>query len=360
MKILLLGEFSGLFSNLRDGLLEIKENVKFFSDQDGWKKIDSADEPINSMMPTDPKAGFAIYKFLPLFDRRYNGFDIVQAVSPSIFSVYINYRMFKRIKKENGKLFINLAGADFPIYDSYMKHEYDIDYYYLDDNKEACDRFSDVSLKNRIARKVCSEKVLGLADGLIPCVPYEYTLPYKKYKTLRGTILLPINTKKINYKPNKLYNGKIVFFHGISRPADKGSFFITSAMNRIATLYPNDVECICVEKLPYNEYVEVMERTNVVIDQCKSFGYGMNACIALAKGKVVLSGAEQLVLSEGGITDCPVINIRPDVDDIVNKMIWIIETRYKLEELGFFSRQYIEKEHDYIKIAEQYINEWKM
>ena len=43
MKVLLLGEFSGLYKYLYDGLKEIGVDVIWASNGDGWKKIGGAD-----------------------------------------------------------------------------------------------------------------------------------------------------------------------------------------------------------------------------------------------------------------------------------------------------------------------------
>jgi hypothetical protein len=55
---------------------------------------------------------------------------------------------------------------------------------------------------------------------------------------------------------------------------------------------------------------------------------------------------------------CPVINIRPSVDQIVFEMEKIIENKNGIQEMGRRSREYVEKNHNYIKIAQEYIDTW--
>jgi hypothetical protein len=110
--------------------------------------------------------------------------------------------------------------------------------------------------------------------------------------------------------------------------------------------------------MPFNIYLDVIKRTNIIIDQVHSFSCGMNALYGLAMGKIVLGGAMPESFPALGIENSPVINITPNVEDIVTKLEFIIEKRKKFEELGFKGRAFVEKVHNYIKIAQNYIDIW--
>ena len=57
--------------------------------------------------------------------------------------------------------------------------------------------------------------------------------------------------------------------------------------------YSDKIDIRVVERAPLLEYLKIMQEANIIIDQCYSYGYGMNAIEALAMGKVVLSGNEE-------------------------------------------------------------------
>lgn len=95
-----------------------------------------------------------------------------------------------------------------------------------------------------------------------------------------------------------------------------------------------------------------------IIDQCLTYGYGMNACQSMARGRVVMSGAEPETLQALSVESCPVINILPNVDDIIAKMERIIEERHQIPQWGIDARKHIERYHDYVDIARQFVNCW--
>jgi hypothetical protein len=63
-------------------------------------------------------------------------------------------------------------------------------------------------------------------------------------------------------------------------------------------------------------------------------------------------------LKEFGLTDSPIVPIYPSEEDIYNKLVSILERKNEISEWGKKSREYVEKNHDYIKIAERYLQAW--
>ena len=153
-------------------------------------------------------------------------------------------------------------------------------------------------------------------------------------------------------------NNKVVFYHGITRSDFKGTPFIVSALNELKERYPNDVEVIVAERLPFNEYFDIINRTNVVIDQCCSYGYGINACISMAKGKVVMSGCRKETIDAYEQNSCPIIGIKPDKEQIFKELSFILENKGDLERMGRESHEYICRVHDYRNIAKKYVGIW--
>ena len=169
---------------------------------------------------------------------------------------------------------------------------------------------------------------------------------------------LPINTSKISYKENIVNNGKVVVFHGINRKGTKGTALVEEAFNILNTKYPNDLECVCAGGLPLNEYQELLNRVNICIDQTYSPESGMNALISMAKGKVVLGGADPTFTSAMGLSDTPLVDISPSVKDIINKIEKLLDNRKSLPEMGRSARDFVEKHHDCRIIANRYIDLW--
>jgi hypothetical protein len=129
------------------------------------------------------------------------------------------------------------------------------------------------------------------------------------------------------------------------------------AFDRMRARHGDVAEFIVADRLPIAEYLEVIERTNVIVDQALSYTYGMNAVISMAMGKVVMSGSEPEILSIYG-GNCPVINITPDVDAICGRIESILARRDELPALGQASRQFVEREHAHVRVAEKFLGAW--
>ena len=113
MKILLLGEFSGLHNNLKDGLIDLGHEVVIASAQDGFKKI-----------PVDINFESNLPGFLGVIGRNIMNpiinlhklvdFDVVQIMNP--FQFYIkslpSAYFLDQIIKNNKKTFLLAAGSD--------------------------------------------------------------------------------------------------------------------------------------------------------------------------------------------------------------------------------------------------------
>jgi hypothetical protein len=78
----------------------------------------------------------------------------------------------------------------------------------------------------------------------------------------------------------------------------------------------------------------------------------------MAKGKVVFTGAEHLFMEHYKLTEKIAINAIADVDYLVNELSFLIQNPNEIIAIGTRARAFIEKEHDYVKIAERYIITW--
>jgi glycosyltransferase involved in cell wall biosynthesis len=219
-----------------------------------------------------------------------------------------------------------------------------------------------IYLHNTTSSYKHNKYVANLSDSIIAGT-YDYWLPYHKseFSNKLKFIPFPINTDEILYQPNILKNNKIVFFIGIQKDRYfwKGLDWVCPVLNEFKERYPNDIELCFVEDVPYDEYIKIMNRANIIVDQIYSMGQGMNALTALAKGKIVMTGAEDSQYSLiGELKNRPIINITPDKIQIKNQLELILDSRNTFENWGERCRKYIEDHHNYINIAKQYCQAW--
>ena len=354
MKVLLLGEFSSLHRYLKEGLQELGGiDVKLFANGDSWKKIGGADGSLFNYYGGIP-GRIKTYGEALRNARSFEGYDVVQLINPQIYPHIVNDRITKRLASSNKCFSLVAAGDDLALVTAYKEGK--LDYYMMDYDKTPLALYDCESFKGR--KKIAVEKkIVSRADVVIPSL-YEYTLGYEGNDRLSGVIPFPINTDSISYSDNTV-GQKVVFFHGLNKELAKGTPFIRAALERLQEKYPHDVEVIIDGKMPFDKYVEVMSRANVVVDQCCSHGYGINACIAMAQGKVVMAGSREHTLSAFGIESSPILHVEPSVDQIFAQLEYILENRKNIAQWGYDSRRYVEDMHHYVKVAARYVDAWK-
>lgn len=356
MKILLFGEYSGFFNCLKDGLKALGHEVFLVSEGDGYKNYPSD-------FRYDTKIGNKLGRFrtpyavlnLFLHKKYLSGYDIVLFVDPSFVSrhVFLNAPIYRYIIKNNKKVFLSGAGDTSIMIEYWMKSKEKYHEYAFGIVKEQEDN-NLIRLYPNNSLKKWEEKLLNTIDGYIP-IWYEYAQPFREYDCFKKAIRIPIAWKKFEYVPNRIQD-KIVFFHGISsRPLAKGTPLIQEAFARMEKKYGDVAEFICAGGLPFDEYMGIISRANVILDDANSCSIAMNGLFSLAKGKIVMGGAEPEGNFELGIEGVnPVLNLEHDVDQICSQIEYVINHRNQIEEMGAKGRAFVEKYHDSIEIAKEY------
>lgn len=355
MKILLVGEYSSLHKNLKEGLKELGYNAVLAAGGDSWKKIGGIDLPLGCVkyhgLNLKTINQYFVQPFIDIQPLR--GYDIVQFVSPRLFHPLINQLVMEKIIKNNRMISLCAAGGDLAIVEAYKTGKFE--YYVFDYDKTTLNQYNTRRLYG-LMNTYFNKKLEKIASVIIPSL-YEYSLNHIQKKTVKP-IPFPINVDSIRYKDN-IVKQRIVFFHGLNREFEKGTPFIREALLKLKKNYPNDVDVIIDGHMPFDKYLRVINNANVIIDQCCGYGYGMNACISMAQGKVVMSSCRSDTLKAYGVKSSPIIHAKPDVDYLYNQLIMLLENRNSLTEWGYKSRVYVEHIHDYRKVAKEYMDVWK-
>lgn len=354
MKVLLLGDFSSLHKFLKEGLQELGNiQVKLASNGDGWKKIGGADRILFDKSGRGLRKKYQVLVEPYITAKEFSGYDVVQLINTRLYSTLINKNIVTQIAKRNNCVSLCACGEDYALQKTYMKKK--LEYYMYDCDKAPLMTYNPKTLKGILNIKN-DIRIERISDVIIPNM-YEYRIGYQGDKVY-DVVPFPINVSSIKYSEN-IVKDKMIFFHGLNRELSKGTPFIKEAMLRLKQNYPNDVEVILEGHLPYKEYIEIMNKANVVIDQCLAYGYGINACIAMAQGKIVMSGNRVETRKAFGIENSPVIHIQPDVDEIYKQLVYVLEQKKNTKDMGYTSRRYVEDIHDHIKVAQRYVDAWK-
>lgn len=352
MKIHLLGEYSGFHTTLRDGLRVLGHEAVVIGSGDGSKAI-PVDWDIGASsgwgVGTMARIGKAV-NFVATVPRA----DVLQVINPNVFPLGwgVNARLLRMLRRKAPRMFLSACGED-AVYIQRgapgLRYSPVAETVEIDLALPAHPLSTSSSLRWNI-------EMSGFVDGIIP-VMHEFETGYAGHPKLRPAIALPVNTASIVQQPN-YFRGRLVVMHGAGRPGGKGSRYILEAFQKLEKKHPGYFEFIHVSNLPIAKYLNIMSRVNVVVDQVYSYSCGMNALFALAMGKVVLGGAEKESLYIYGGEQSPVLNILPDADDVVAKLESIMERVASLDEMGGSGRRFIERHHDYVRIAQAYLDEW--
>lgn len=360
MKVLLIGEYSGFHRNLKAGLKELGVEATVAGSHDGYKKL-HVDIELYRSSTNDNLLSFLnkqIQIYLKI--KKLKNYDLVQFINPFLFinrfksyAMLYNRFIYENIEKQNRNAFLSSCGND-AVYVQIGKNKMDYNLYDPDNmgNKSTIKESKDALKWNMQLVEKCK--------GVIP-MAYDYWVGYNEIMQesdkLSPVIPPMISSSEFQFEELQI-GGKLKLFHGINRAKAKGSPMILEAMNNIKHKYPNDIELLVYERLPYNEYTIKMKEAHVNIDQTNSYAYGMNALISMAMGKVTLSGAEPAAIEALGMNDCPVINIKPDPEHIYKQLCSLLERKHELQCIGEQSRLSIEKYHDATVIARKYVDFW--
>lgn len=353
MNILLLGDFSSAQYNLKLALQDLGHQVTLISHGDGFKQTPS-DIKIYKRNNSEIRYIGAIKEILSQYkiSRSLKGFDIVQTASHIFFHNKIDKFLFPKIFEYNNKTVLFHAACSLP-YNRFVKtlkyspchtcKKFDLKSYICEHEKKDALEFE----FNRY------EKYNAIVSA-----HYEYFKAFENtpFRNKNFFIPIPINTSEVN-KPINFTPQKLNVYFGETRKGFKGSEVILQAIEKIKkSKYNKYFNFIITSKLPYKEYIQIINDTHIIIDQVNSYSYGVNALVGLSKGKIVLSGAEPEVLNFMGVelNQCPIINILPNVEDIYNKLISLLENKSRIPELSEKGINFVYNYHSPLKIAKEY------
>jgi glycosyltransferase involved in cell wall biosynthesis len=378
MKILLLGEYSRLHNSLKEGLVSQGHEIIMVSTGDDFKKYDT-DYSIHSAFFSGfwliRKAATLVYKtttidlekierairfylLLPKL-KEYNHVQLINSDAIETYPFLTRFlynKMFQNIESRS----LLVCGDETPVIDYLFKKEmkYSVLTPYFEDN--SLRKKFKFSLKYRTKSYRKTFDWLNENCGSLIASDLDYRIPIEAMGYKPHFIPNPINTDTIVFNELTI-NDKVVLFLGINRGSyfKKGIHFFEKALAIIKKKYNSKVEIIITENIPYSQYISLYNKAHILLDQVYAYDQGYNALEAMAKGKVVFTGAENEFTKHYNLTERVAVNALPDVDSLVNELSFLIENPDEIIAIGKRARAFIEKEHHYTKIAEKYLEVWK-
>ena len=249
-----------------------------------------------------------------------------------------------------------------------------MDYYWVKVNREQRPmRYSDFNIGDKVrtdavaqadvdtwigtdAERLC-RYVAQDSDAIVAGL-YEYWITYQlaedgvlKNKTTFIPFPIPEN------QPCSAQGDRIKIFVGISkgRSQYKGTDIMLRAARRLEQAYPDKVELLVAEGVPFEQYKSMMDGSDAILDQLYSYTPAMNALLAMSKGIVCVGGGEQEhydILEENELR--PIVNVEPDEESVYNSLEQLVLHPERLPELKRQSVEYVRKHHNVEKVAKEY------
>lgn len=371
MKILLMGEYSNVHATLAEGLRKLGHHVTVLSNGDFWKNYP---RDIDLVRKPGKLGGIMYMMKLYTIVHKLRGYDIVQLINP----------MFLELKAE----------CIFPIYQYLRKHNkkvilggFGMDYYWVSVCcKDKPLRYSDFNIGDKLRTNTdalkerkdwlgtekgrLNQMIAEDCDGIITGL-YEYWACYQPSFPQKTTFIpFPIKPKLITSRNGNSYihvenhqvipldiPRKVKLFIGInkSRSEYKGTDIMLKAAQAIAEKYPDKTELRIAENIPFAEYVKMMNGSDAILDQLYSYTPSMNPLEAMARGIICIGGGEPEnyeIIHEDKLR--PIINVLPNYESVYQELEHLVLHPELVPLLKQQSIEYINKHHDYIKVAKRY------
>jgi hypothetical protein len=356
MKILLLGEYSGLHNNLAIGLRNLGHSVTLANNGDNFKNFNrDFDLKVHCKNRMISQLLRIVKEQLFLSRIGKDEYDVIQIMNPDVFSRFHISNPYKKLLKKAKKTFLLAAGDDYFYWKAYRENKYRYSTHKLTLEQ-------DLNQKKSLFEKKRFKKLniflANYVDGIIS-TSINYKIAYQENKNFRANIPFPIKSIK-SVVEKKEIQLPIKFLFGIQKGREgfKGVNYILKAINEIKKKYPNEVQFTIVENVPFSEYKKLLEETDCLIDQCNCYEPGMNALIAMSMGKLVFGGCEVEFVSEMNLKNDPLINIIPDSCQISREIERVVLNPELILNYSKKAVAYVSKYHNLNLISEKYISLW--
>ena len=376
MRILLIGEYSRLHNSLKEGLIALGHQVSLVGSGDAFKNY-----PVDILLERGFESGWrkklkvGIHKLTGTdisaisLRRKFNklkptlkGYDVVQLINESSFKTTpaLELEIATYLQENNKKLYLLSCGTDVKSV-AYAQNGV-LPYSILSPLQEGKGQRSQYEFALKYTTQPFKElhkHLYQLVDGII-ATDLDYHLPYHGVSKYLGLIPNPINIKGIQFEPLDI-DKKVIIFQGINRYNyyPKGHDIFSEALRIVQKEVADKVEIISTENLPYTKYMKTYTSCHILLDQVYSLDQGYNALEAMARGKVVFTGAGVAFLNHYNLTETVAIDAVPNAKKIAQDIIDLVHHKKKINKISQNARTFIETHHDYKKIAETYLKIWK-
>ena len=360
MKILLIGEYSNVHNTLAQGLRALGHEVCVISNGDFWKNYP---RDIDVARKSGKSGGVQLMLKLWTLLPQMRGYDVVQLINPMFFELKAErlFFFYKYLRKHNRRVFLGAFGMDYYWVNTCITNkplrysDFNIGEKLRTDKAAIIERADWIGTTKERLNKLIADDCDGIITGL-----YEYDVCYRPvFPEKTRFIPYPIQEQAV---PQTDVHKPLRVFIGISkqRSAYKGTDIMLKAAEAIHAKYPEQMSLKKAEGLPYAEYQLMMDNSDVILDQLYSYTPSMNSLLAMSKGIVVVGGGEPesyKIIHDEELR--PIINVHPNYESVYQELEQLVLHSERVPELKRQSIEYVKRHHDYVKVAQQYVDFYK-
>lgn len=356
MRILLLGDYSNVHATLAEGFRVLGHECVVASDGDHWKNY-PRDIDLRRVFGLRGNLSFLwrLMKALPLFQ----GYDVVQLINPVFFELKAERLapFYRYLRRHNRKVVLGAFGMDY--YWAYV-NTYQRPLRYSDFNFGATIR-TDVEAERfrqdmiGTAKETLNRMIAEDCDGIVAGL-YEYWATYQQFRHKLTFIPFPIQCPSV---VSSFETDVLRIFVGISKDRDayKGTDIMLRAAQAVQQKYPDRVRIQTVCGVPFDQYQQMMNASDAILDQLYSYTPAMNSLLAMSKGIINIGGGEPENYEILGETELrPIINVQPTFESCFEEIEKLVLHPERLPRLKQQSIDYVRKHHDYINVAQRYLD----
>jgi len=362
MKILLVGEYSNVHATLAEGLRSLGHQVTVMSNGDFWKNYP---RDIDVSRPEGRLGGLRLlgrlYRLLP----QMKGYDVVQLINPMFFELKAErlFYFYDYLRKHNKKVFLGAFGMDWywVYYCSVKKPLRYSDFNFGDKVRTDAESLKEQKDWIGTTKERLNKYIAETCDGIITGL-YEYWVCYHPTLPKKTTFIpFPIRCPK-DVRLSGDVPSKVRIFIGINRNRSvyKGTDIMLKTAQDVQAKYPDKMELVKAESVPFTQYQQMMNGSDAILDQLYAYTPSMNPLLAMSKGIICIGGGEPEnyeIINETELR--PIINVEPNYESVYKEVEQLVLHPERIPELKRQSVEYVRKHHDYQKVARQYLAYWE-
>ena len=366
-KVLLLGDYSNCHRTLAKGLRNLGCDVTQASNGSNWM---NCERQIDLSRKPGKMGGLKLYWRLQFGDlkRFMKGFDIVAIHDPNFVELRPERLrpLFTKLCHENGSVFLTSMSTDIAYLDIVSPPGSPLRYseWFVGEIPSRMYQANPAKYAEWHAPALANyqREVFSKLNGAVS-VLYEYQLGMEKIlgKEKAGYGGIPIDTSLFQpvKLPEKIDKVKLFLGRDRTRKLMKGSDLLELAARRVVERYPDKAELTIVENRTFSEFIALLKKAHVVLDQIYSYTPASTALMAMSYGLNVVSGAEPEYYDFiGEHNNHPTINAPIHLDPLTETLEQIVLNPHLIKERGRHSREFVEKHNDVNIVAKRFLNFW--